>query len=672
VSGVAYEGEEFAGRGLAFGPAPDGFDMSPVDAGGRDVAALSERGSCYLLSSARSDLTGPAPVHTVRYVQQVTGGDGLQSAASFEVSFNPSYERLVIHSLRVLRDGGVREAAEPAAFELLRRELNLERAMYDGRLTAHMIVPDIRVGDIVDTAYSIVGANPVLKGHTSLSWRLQWAGPTLDTVCVMRVPADRALDMRATGAAPEPEDVTADGVRTLTWRLKDAPTWRHESETPGWYRGYAGVRVATRMTWAEVADLFREAYLPPAELPAELEALVDGIAARRATAAERTPEALRLVQTQLRYHSVGVGEGGFRPRPVEAIWATRYGDCKDASRLLVSVLRRLGVEAVPALVDTRYGADLGNQPAYATAFNHCIVRVTVDGETRWLDPTLSPQAGDLYHLTPLRFFRALPLIENATLEVMPDPAPATVCETRETWTFAKVAAGPAELQVRTIYRDWRADDIRAWVENDGMANVSRRMREGLEAEYGQLIEQAPLKITDDVVLNTLTLDETYEVERPLETVDATNMRFVSRDDVVGPALANVESARRLEPISLNTPRRVVTERVFNLPAALSLTAWDRTETGPGLSLRTCMTLPGDRRAVHRLELTVRDRVVQPDDAQDYFAFLRRARANNGVNFAVPVWKGQFGAVKGNSNWGLWLWIGLVALMVAGTVFGGIH
>lgn len=669
---MAYEGEEFSRRGLTFGPAPADFDMTPVNTGDRDIPALSERGSCYLLSSARSDLTGPNPVYTNRVVQQVTGGDGLQSAASFEVSYNPSWERLIIHSLRVFRDGTVREAAEPAAFELLRRELNLERAMYDGRITAHMIIPDVRVGDIVDTTYSVVGANPVLKGLMSARWRLQWAAPTIETVCVTRVPADRALDIRPTGAAPAPEDVTTDGVRTLTWRLVDAPTWRHETETPIWHRGYAGVHVADRVSWAEVADLFREAYLPPPELPAELEAQVAGIAARHATAAERTPEALRLVQSLLRYHSVGVGEGGFRPRPVEAIWATRYGDCKDASRLLASVLRSLGVDAVPALVDTRYGAGIGEGLAHPTAFDHCIVRVLIDGEIRWLDPTLSPQAGDLYHLTPLRFFYALPLMENATLEVMPDPPAITVCDTRETWTFSKTAAGPARLEMRTVYRDWRADDIRRWIANDGLANVSRRMREGLEAEYGSLAELAPLGVVDDTVLNSLVLEEAYEVERPLQKIDAETFNFVSRDDVVGPALANVESARRLEPISLNTPRRVVTERVFNLPASITLSPWTITEAGPGVELRSRLTRPNDLQAIHQLDLTVVGRVVRPDHAQDYFTFLRRARANNGVTFIVPAHKGQFGGVKASSNWGLWAWIGFVGLMVMATVFGWIH
>lgn len=64
----------------------------------------------------------------------------------------------------------------------------------------------------------------------------------------------------------------------------------------------------------------------------------------------------------------------------------------------------------------------------------------------------------------------------------------TVCATRETWTFDKGAIMPARLEMRTVYRDWRADGVRRWLANDGRRNVSRRFRESLEVEYGQVVE----------------------------------------------------------------------------------------------------------------------------------------------------------------------------------------
>ncbi len=672
---MAFGGGQAEARGLSFGPAPAGFDMDLFDIGERDPSALSERGCCFWLSDTRLDASGAERVFTSRLVQQVTGSDGLQPAASFEAAFNPSYERLVIHGIRVWRDGAVREAARPEAFELFRRELNLERAVYDGRLTAHMIVPDVRVGDVVDTAFSIIGVNPVLKGSLSISPRLQWSSPVIETRVEIRIPADRAVTLRPFGRLPKVQDVTADGVRTLRWIARDATPWRHEADAPPWHAGYASVHVTDTIGWDEVAGLFCAFYEPPPQLPETLEIATAGIMAAEPTAAGRAAAGLRFVQGVLRYHSVGVGDGGYRPRPVETIWETRYGDCKDASRLLVAVLRRMGVEAVPALVNTRIGPDLEHEPPNATAFDHCIVRVTIDGEAWWLDPTQSSQGGDLAHLSRPRHGWSLPLVAGATLERMREGEIPTVCATRETWTFDKQAAMPARLEMRTVYRDWRADDMRRWLANDGRRNVSRRFRESLEAEYGQVVEAGPLEVIDGAADNRLEVVELYDVDRPFKALDAGRMRFVSRDDVIGPNLRDIETARRTEPIDLGAPRRVMTERIFNLPTAIHIQPWKVERAGPGTFLRSALEWRNSRQAVHTLDLTVTRRIVPATQALDHFAAVREARDFNGVSFGVGVKKGRIVALDGqaphNDNWIGWAILALIgAFLVAGWVMQG--
>ena len=672
---MAFGGGQAETRGLSFGPAPAGFDMGLFDIGDRDPSALSERGCCFWLSDTRLDASGAERVFTSRLVQQVTGSDGLQPAASFEAAFNPSYERLVIHGIRVWRDGTVREAARPEAFELFRRELNLERAVYDGRLTAHMIVPDVRVGDVVDTAFSIIGVNPVLKGSLSISPRLQWSSPVIETRVEIRIPASRAVTLRPFGRLPKVQDVTADGVRTLRWIARDAPPWRHEADTPPWHAGYASVHVTDTIGWDEVAALFSGFYEPPAQLPETLETATAGIMAAEPTPAGRAAAGLRFVQGALRYHSVGVGDGGYRPRPVETIWETRYGDCKDASRLLVAVLRRMGVEAVPALVNTRIGPDLEHEPPNATAFDHCIVRVTIDGEAWWVDPTQSSQGGDLANLTRPRHGWALPLVAGATLERMREGEIPMVCATREIWTFDKLASMPARLEMRTVYRDWRADDMRRWLANDGRRNVSRRFRESLEAEYGQVVEAAPLEVIDGAADNRLEVVEQYDVDRPFKALDGARMRFVSRDDVIGPNLRDIETARRTEPIDLGAPRRVMTERIFNLPAAIHIQPWKVERAGPGTFLRSALEWRSSRQAVHTLDLTVTRRIVPATLALDHFAAVREARDFNGISFGVAVKKGRIVSLDGqtphNDNWIGWAILALIgAFLIAGWVMQG--
>lgn len=650
---------------IEFGPPPETFPLAPFDLAGRDPRALGEQGLCCLLTDTLIDLTGPVRSHSSRLLQQVTGGDGLQSAASVQITFDPQNERLIVHTVRVWRDGVARETASPAAFELFRRELNLERAIYDGRVSAHMIVPDVRVGDMVETAFTVMGGNPALKDTLSCHFRLQWGAPTLETRCRLRTSETRPLAIRGHGACPQPVETVRDGVRELDWRVIDAPTYRHETDAPGGYTGYAGVHVCDRMSWAEVADVFRVHYEADGPLSDDLAAAVDALAAKHATQAARAAEGLRFVQCALRYHSIGVGEGGFRPRPVEAIWSSRYGDCKDASRLLTAVLRRLGVDACPALVNTWSGSSLGDALPSTTAFDHCIVRVRLDGRTWWLDATFPPQSGRLETMTPSAHHFALPLEREAQLEVMAPLPMVFAMDATETWRFGRRTTAQAKLEIVTVYGGWRADDMRRWRDNDSLATVSRRMREGLEGHYGVMSEAAPLAWNDDPEANRLELTETYLIDHPFVPGegDGRFVRFETRDDVVAPNLRTPETGRRNEPIIMGAPRRVRTRRILHFPVDVQITPWTIHADGPGLRGLSAFVWRGRREGEHTVEIEIRDREIPAVKAPPYFAFARRMWSSAVLSVAIPVGGTRLkSAGTGQTSWISWA---VVAVMVIG-------
>ena len=652
---------------VEFGPCPADFPLDLPDTGARDPRALSAGGLCYWKSHARYDLTGPAPVHTSRTVMQVTGQDGLQTAGRFTTTFNPRFERLIIHAIRLHRNGSVRDVADPQAFEVIRRELNLERAVYDGHVTAHAVIPDVREGDVLDTVYSIVGANPALEGRFSWWFILQWAIPVVETRCTLVLPESRAITIRALGETTiKPDDTVVGGVSTLDWIARELPPKLNEPGAPAHAVAYAASHVADAASWAEVAEVFRPWYEPADSLPTELEAAVAAIAAAAADPADRAVRGLRLVQGALRYHSVSIGDGGYRPRPVDQIWATRYGDCKDGSRLAASILRRLGLDAVCALVNTGQGEDLPNTPPNVLAFNHCVVRVRVKDRTVWFDPTMPVQAGDLGHLTQARFGHALPLVAGAELERMPDWPLTTVCETTEVWNLPRVSGASAELELTTVYRSWRADNMRSWAANQGAEKLERELREGLERELSStLTAVGPVEIDDDIVGNRLSIKERYTVTQPYRTLrGADHVGFVSRDDVVGPALPDPGPDRRRQPLQLGAPRRVSSTRIFHLPSDQEIETWrDRLEGPGGMVLESGFEWKSRREGVHRLTLTIGQPELSPADQDRYRTFLDAARRTNGISFPAPYERIR-GHGGGSGRWSWMIWPGLVLLFVA--------
>lgn len=107
--------------------------------------------------------------HVVRVVNDA---GGLAVASQIELDFDPTIQTLALHHLDVVREGKRISKLDRRKFQLLQRETQLERRMYDGRATLSIVLDDVRIGDEIDYAYSIRGANPVFGGkfvHTAHS-----------------------------------------------------------------------------------------------------------------------------------------------------------------------------------------------------------------------------------------------------------------------------------------------------------------------------------------------------------------------------------------------------------------------------------------------------------------------------------------------------------------------
>lgn len=164
--------------------------------------------------------------------------------------------------------------------------------------------------------------------------------------------------------------------------------------------------------WAQISTLMAPLYERAAVLEpgSAIMAHVDAIRASGGTKADMAMAALRLVQDEIRYVALAMGEGGLVPASADETWQNRYGDCKAKSALLIAILRELGIEAEAALVSSTFGDGLNERLPLIALFDHVIVKVVIDGEIYWLDGT---RTGDrsLAEASALPFVWALPVTE---------------------------------------------------------------------------------------------------------------------------------------------------------------------------------------------------------------------------------------------------------------------
>jgi len=100
-------------------------------------------------------------LHTTRLI---TNEAGLQATSQLNVEIDPSYQTLTLHYVRVKRGKALIDELDPQAVKLVQREANLENQVYDSRQSAVLFLPDLRIGDVVDLAYTLSGSDPTLEG----------------------------------------------------------------------------------------------------------------------------------------------------------------------------------------------------------------------------------------------------------------------------------------------------------------------------------------------------------------------------------------------------------------------------------------------------------------------------------------------------------------------------
>jgi hypothetical protein len=91
--------------------------------------------------------------------------DALARMGTVSLNWQPFHGDLIIHRVDIVRDGKHIDVLKAGQrFNVIRREQGLEQLEINGVLTATLQVEGLRVGDVLDIAYSESVKDPALKG----------------------------------------------------------------------------------------------------------------------------------------------------------------------------------------------------------------------------------------------------------------------------------------------------------------------------------------------------------------------------------------------------------------------------------------------------------------------------------------------------------------------------
>lgn len=439
-----------------------------------------------ILDDNQSRLSPDGDTYYNRRAWKVLKAEGLSRFTSMGTSWEPEKEVVTLHHLRIIRDGKTIDLlGKGQKMLVLRREQNLERAALDGRMTVNQQLEDVRVGDIIDWAYTYVRKDPILEGRSYDQEALNFTGPAARYRVILTWPTSAPVKWNATAGFGEPQVSTAGGLTRLVLDRQNILAPKAPVGAPARFRRVGVFEASSFASWNEISKLMAPLYATAQRLDdkSEIKAEAAAIKAAHATEQARAFAALQLVEEKTRYFFIGLGDGGYVPARADLTWQRKFGDCKGKTALLLALLNELGITAEPALVNAGGGDGLNERLPSLGAFNHVIVRATIAGKTYWLDGTRTGDRSGLEALRPPQHRWALPVrAAGAELERIVIPAyEAPQMEMVTHVDLTKGVAVPAPTRLSIIIRGESAIPFRNMLAVAPRADLERNLRQSMGA-----------------------------------------------------------------------------------------------------------------------------------------------------------------------------------------------
>ncbi|MBL8739627.1 MAG: transglutaminase domain-containing protein, partial [Myxococcales bacterium] len=266
---------------------------------------------------------------------------------------------------------------------------------------AYIKWPQLKTGDVVEYAVRSWTSQPVGRRGDPPFYFIDYVGststrPVLFNEVVVDSPESSQLGVDViNGKAEKSEDKIENGHRIIRYTWESPPIVADEPSAPAQTEVLPIVVGSTFRSWDDFRTWYRAAIEGFSEPDDQVKREAAKIIKGKKTEKEKIEALFNYVADDIKYENYMSGEYWLPNRPQQLL-ARRQGDCDDKAILLISLLKTIGVEATPVLVQTRMTgmpSILMGTKAAVPFFDHGIAYLPGKNGApgTWLDAT-SPQS----------------------------------------------------------------------------------------------------------------------------------------------------------------------------------------------------------------------------------------------------------------------------------------
>ncbi|MDX8430238.1 MAG: DUF3857 domain-containing protein (plasmid) [Candidatus Algichlamydia australiensis] len=467
------------------GPTPSWVENTPFDL---DANSRTENHETvhYLLVENQENWVEKAFYKKI--IAKATSQHGARDLAKIEIGIDPNHQKVVFHKIQIFREGKWEDRLRSSRKEIYQPEEALNQGIFQGRSQVAYFLEDIRKGDILEYSFTIEGQNPLFANKLSKTIRFQY-GVSVEKQ-TYRILSYEGHDFSAKchmiEIPPCKTKKLPNQLQEWTWEKQKTLVPVLENYQPDWYDPYGVLEVSEFNSWREVANIFTPLFQLPnnwQENSLQMQQLVQKWQVRTHSTKDLITLAVRFVQDEIRYMGFEDGIHAHKPSPPWETLKRRYGDCKDKTLLLRSLLKIANVPSYPVLVHSEKGTRLNDSLPLSNSFDHVILQILTEEKSLFVDPTINLQGGSLDDNYFPDYGWGLPLQKNSPglikLPTYQAKKPTTISS-----KISLVNDETAKFTVKKEFFEKRADGMRRYAQWSSPEDYAKDYLEDLQKVYG--------------------------------------------------------------------------------------------------------------------------------------------------------------------------------------------
>lgn len=354
-----------------------------------------DEGIAHLLANRQYNLE--ERVNYIREVNKIVSKEALTEACRIPISFNFQNEDLIIHNIKIIRDG-----------DMIDKLATAKRKYFypsSGNITeVFFYIDNLHIGDIIDVSYSLRYKDNCILYHL-LGDEFNMKGASFYKKIAYRclVEKDKPFLWKTHLFEQDPVCTLYGTHKEYSWEIDDyniqlLPVGDFPKRSCFQSIRTPSITISTNQ-WGDIAryctKLLKEKSHFFPDPPQNIVELIQEWQNIYPNKEEQILAAIRMVSDDIYYVSIpDEEEHSITPYSPNETLQNHYGDCKDKTSLLIALLKLLDVEAHPVLVNTEKTYELRNELPNPR-FDHLITNIEYDGKSYFIDPTLSLLGGNL-------------------------------------------------------------------------------------------------------------------------------------------------------------------------------------------------------------------------------------------------------------------------------------